>query len=260
MGPGGVGKSTLLRAVSGLLFQVPYADIAGRLVYRGEPIDESHHAAIVQQKLHLASASVFEHLAAHLPRREEFTRDDQRELISQRLTELGLPKLIERFDDGVTTLESVEHRLLTISAETFAEPGVLCVDEPTAALDDGDAEQVLELIAKEGLRRAVLFVTHNQRHARAVADYVGLLAGGSIIEYGTSDQFFDAPAEGGDTPICAHRRLQRAITRRRTRRLVARVCPGQSRRRRHRGQRDFRGFRRGRRSTHCHPDGHTVGT
>jgi atypical dual specificity phosphatase len=193
MGPGGVGKSTLLRTMSGMLFDVAYASVDGKLLFRDAPIDDEHHPSIVLQKLHLARASVLEHFAAHLPNRTDYTRDEQRTLISGQLDELGLSHLSEKFDEPVTALDSVDHRLVSIAGETFSDPPVLCVDEPTAALEDEDAEQILALLEKLGLERTIVFVTHNQRHARQIADYAALLAGGNIVEYTTSDQFFEAP-------------------------------------------------------------------
>ncbi|MGM0554811.1 MAG: ATP-binding cassette domain-containing protein [Myxococcota bacterium] len=193
MGPGGVGKSTLLRTISGMLLDVAYASVDGNMLFQGAPIAEDHHPSIVLQKLHLARAKVLEHFAAHLPNRKDYTREEQRALISARLEALGLDHLTDKFDKPVTALESVDHRLVSIAGEAFSDPPVLCVDEPTAALEEEDANKVLALLEKLGLERTIVFVTHNQRHARKIADYAALLAGGNIVEYTTCDQFFGAP-------------------------------------------------------------------
>ena len=78
--------------------------------------------------------------------------------------------------------------------ELVTEPRLLCVDEPTAGMDDEQAGPILELLRSEGRHRTILFVTHNQSHARQCTDFVILLADGQLQEYRTTADFFGSPA------------------------------------------------------------------
>ena len=73
-------------------------------------------------------------------------------------------------------------------------PEVLLFDEVTAALDPEMVREVLDVIldlAKQD--KTMLIVTHEMAFARAIADRVIFLEGGSIIEDTSPAQFFDAP-------------------------------------------------------------------
>jgi polar amino acid transport system ATP-binding protein len=73
-------------------------------------------------------------------------------------------------------------------------PEVLLFDEVTAALDPEMVREVLDVIldlAKQD--KTMLIVTHEMAFARAIADRVIFLEGGSIIEDTTPAEFFDAP-------------------------------------------------------------------
>jgi polar amino acid transport system ATP-binding protein len=73
------------------------------------------------------------------------------------------------------------------------DPEVLLLDEVTAALDPEMVHEVLQVVlelADEGL--TMLIVTHEMSFARAIADRVVMLDGGSIVEEGGAE-FFERP-------------------------------------------------------------------
>ena len=194
MGPGGSGKSTLLRSLTEGVDHPSFLR-SGIVLYEDEPLSARRRPVLVRQRLGTASQTAFEVLASALPNRGELTRLEQQTIIADRLHELGRGALTSHLDVQMCSLPSGVQRLVRIIAATFAEPAMVCIDEATAELDDEEAADVLDLIATLGLQRAVLFVTHNQRHARQVADYVGLLAAGRLVEIATTDKFFDNPDE-----------------------------------------------------------------
>jgi microcin C transport system ATP-binding protein len=75
------------------------------------------------------------------------------------------------------------------------DPELLIADEPTTALDVTGEAQVLDLLAdlkrSEGL--SMLFITHDLRIVRRIADRVCVMQGGLIVEQGPTEEIFDAP-------------------------------------------------------------------
>ncbi len=83
---------------------------------------------------------------------------------------------------------------VVIAIALSGDPEILICDEPTTALDVTIQDRILELIQKiqrtKGI--SVIFITHNLGVVARLADYVGVMYAGKIIEYGTVfDIFFD---------------------------------------------------------------------
>ncbi|MFW5967512.1 MAG: fused DSP-PTPase phosphatase/NAD kinase-like protein, partial [Persicimonas sp.] len=127
------------------------------------------------------------------PDRSTLTRREFRSRLRDRLQEMRAPQLVDRLDDSLLDLGPVDRRLAMLSAGVFEQPALLCVDEPTAGLEDEDAEGLIDFLRLQAERRSVLLVTHHQRRARSIANRVALLAGGTICERAPVDEFFDAP-------------------------------------------------------------------
>ncbi len=192
-GPGGAGKSTLLRTICGENEGNPSMTVEGQVQYRGQRPESSHQPVLVEQTPAKMMRSVFELIASHTPDRALLTRQQLRDRLCDQLNTMRAGRLVEQLDESLIELAAVDRRLAMLVAGVVRDPAVLCVDEPTAGLDDEDAEQVLELLRLQADHRAILWVTHHQRRARSIADRVALLAGGRICEKAQVDQFFDAP-------------------------------------------------------------------
>ena len=74
------------------------------------------------------------------------------------------------------------------------QPEALLLDEPTANLDPYNVSVIEDLIRSHGAMTLVL-VTHNIFQAKRLADRVGLLLGGRLIELASTDQFFNTPGD-----------------------------------------------------------------
>ena len=72
---------------------------------------------------------------------------------------------------------------------------MLLLDEPCSALDPQSTAVIEELIVKLREYVAVVIVTHNLQQAYRVADYVGFMYLGQLVEYGGATQVFRAPRE-----------------------------------------------------------------
>ena len=193
VGDAGCGKSTLLRTLAGANDAQPALQTWGSALYRGEPLGPVR-PALVHQNLRLLTSTVREHLASAMPDRAKLTRPEQAARIAELLDRLHLRALGDDIERSVVSLSRVERRLLAIGRAALGGAELVCLDEPTASLDALDAQRVLDLVGCLAHERAVLQVTHNQSHARALGGRIALLAGGRIHERRRVVSFFESPA------------------------------------------------------------------
>lgn len=193
MGPMGSGKSSLLRVLAGIAQQNASAKIWGAIHYQGEALGSGPFPALVSQNARMLTASIQENLASHLPNRAGLTLPEQRDRIVQHLERSGLGNLRGTLQMAAVELDLCEQRLLAIARQSIAEPALLCIDEPTAGLDDASSIRVMDVLKSLQPQCAMLIAMHHQGLTKRYADAVALLAGGRIQEYGETKQFFEAP-------------------------------------------------------------------
>lgn len=174
VGPSGVGKSSVLNAIAGLL--VPKA---GRIAVAGEALfdaaagvslpPEARRAGYVFQDTRL-----FPHrrVAANLAYGTRFA-DPQRRWITQDevVTLLGIDDLLDRWP---ATLSGGEARRVAIGRALLVAPRFLLLDEPFAALDQARAETLAELIERirDTLSIPILLVSHSASEVERLAGQV----------------------------------------------------------------------------------------
>lgn len=193
MGPGGAGKSSLLRWLSNDLAQPsPYLSW-GLAEYQGQPISSSNRPALMEQKAKLLTSTVLENCLSRWPSRGEHTQAEQRCHFQQWLEAHDSGDLAACLDDSVLSLPQGAQRRLAFLRTLIGDPPLILLDEPADDLEPAQASRLLELIILESTRRAVLMVTHNLEHARRIGGHTALLAGGRIQEQGDSREFFENP-------------------------------------------------------------------
>ncbi len=190
IGPNGVGKSTLLKAVCGFI-----RPNKGKVFYEGEDITGMNpHAAPVKGLTYIPQRrSVFPYLTV-----EEnlemgawtFKRDRAR--IKRKLDEnyTRFPNLADRRKANAGLLSGGEQRMVELGRSLMADPRLLLVDEPTAGLAPLFARAIRnELVELKAEGKAILLVEQNIRDAIAIADYVYVLDLGKNKVEGTQDRF-----------------------------------------------------------------------
>lgn len=183
MGPGGSGKSALLRTICGLS---TCTQTSGRIT-----LGRDAHPIYVPQKLDAPCGSIRSHLFEHLGQ-----VNDGRvpHFIDRTLSAFPiLAEFSDRLDDPLDSLSDSERRMVALGSALFASSRLVVFDEPTADLDDEAAAEALHIARTLSQTAAVVVITHNQKHARAVADKVVLVAGNSIVEELPATQFFSQP-------------------------------------------------------------------
>jgi len=193
LGPGGTGKSTLLRTIAGFNSANPSMRTWGEARYRGQPLGDRGLPALVAQSARLLLSSIFQNVVHGLPNRNKLTPVEQREIVKAMLNDAGLADLIDCLDEPAMKLPLAKQRHLAIVRSAAANPALLCVDEPTTGIGEDDSATLLAYLERESERRAILAVLHNQAQARHLGGRAALLAGGVIQETNTIPHFFDSP-------------------------------------------------------------------
>lgn len=186
LGPSGGGKSTLLRAVAGLV------DYAGRVEVAGRPLEgvPTHRRAVgmmFQDDLLFPHLDVAGNVGFGL-------RADDPARVRQMLDLVGLTGFDGR---GVDTLSGGQAQRVALARALAPAPEVLLLDEPFGALDVVlKAELVLEvqrLLRDQGI--TVLAVTHDRHEAFTIADRVAVLREGRLVQVGTPDELWNKPVD-----------------------------------------------------------------
>jgi branched-chain amino acid transport system ATP-binding protein len=194
IGANGAGKSTTLRALSGLLPQA-----SGRIVFGGEEIGRLEPRAIVERRLiHCPEGrqvfgrlTVEENLLVGAPRsrRSREIRADATEIY--RL----FPQLLDRRRQQARTLSGGEQQMLALGRALMARPRLLMLDEPSLGLAPNLVAAVFDVVRTlNGDGVTILLVEQNARKALAAAHRGYVLEVGSVILSGRGEDLLRDPA------------------------------------------------------------------
>jgi atypical dual specificity phosphatase len=194
LGPTGSGKSTLLRALAGQHERNTRYRWWGSAEYAGQPLCDGHRPALLQQHARVMQVRAIDAVGGLLRERDQLSARALREQARQRLCALGVAEMTETLDRPTFDLPAWQQRAIGIVREALCDPALLLIDEPTFGLPEPDALRLLDLLrAVAAGGSGVLVVLHNQKHVRAVADDVVLLAGGRVQEAASVTEFFTGP-------------------------------------------------------------------
>jgi peptide/nickel transport system ATP-binding protein len=123
-------------------------------------------------------------------------REKAREKALYWLKEVGIPEPEKRFGFYPHELSGGQKQRIMIAMALATEPDFLIADEPTTALDVTVQSQILELLKdlKTHLNLGILLITHDLAVVSEVADRVGLMYAGELVEVAGRAAFFAHPA------------------------------------------------------------------
>jgi ABC-type Fe3+/spermidine/putrescine transport system ATPase subunit len=193
LGPSGAGKTTVLKAVAGLI-----KPQAGEILIDDQPVmdlpPEKRNAVMVFQKsLLFPFMNVAQNIAFGLrmqARQEPEIRQLTQEILQlTELTGLGRRKVHE--------LSGGQQQRVSLARALVLKPAILLLDEPLSNLDANLRQQMRELIQdiQAETRITTLFVTHDQAEALMLSHRVGLLLEGRLRQVGEPRDLFHRPAD-----------------------------------------------------------------
>ena len=188
LGPNGHGKTTLLRALSGLIHP-----IKGSIEFEGKDItrrraDEIAAAGIVhipQGDLLFPEMTVAENLLMGAYVKDAWSTRESKPADVYEL----FPALAERKGQLARSLSGGERRMLALGRGLMARARILLVDEPSLGLAPVATERIYESIrAIKGRGMSILLVDENANHVAGLADRVYLLESGQLVREGPAEQ------------------------------------------------------------------------
>jgi molybdate transport system ATP-binding protein len=210
VGPSGAGKSTILRAIAGLAKPAEGRIALGDDVWFDSAAGTSRPPEERRVGLVFQEYALFPHLTVR-----QNVAFGGRDRVDELLERFRIAPLANARPDA---LSGGERQRVALARALARDPAVLLLDEPLAALDPHtrDAVRVELRTTLRELGLPTLLVTHDFLDAAALADRVGVLVDGRIVQLGTADELLSAPVSpfvarfaGGNV---LHGRAKRADT------------------------------------------------
>lgn len=193
LGSNGAGKSTVLKAVSGVLDAEDGVIEKGSILLNGRAVEKDPAPAIVRQGMVqvpegrrlFQTLTVEENLitGAHLQSAESLaqSREDVFKLF---------PRLVEKRQTIAGYLSGGEQQMVAIGRALMSKPKILALDEPSLGLAPLVVSEIFQCIQtlRETTGLTILLVEQNASRALAIADYAYIMENGRVVLDGTSEQ------------------------------------------------------------------------
>jgi molybdate transport system ATP-binding protein len=198
LGPNGAGKSTLLSVVAGLLRpDSGSARLDGRCLFdvgatgrqTWVPAHARGVALLAQQPLLFPHLTVLDNVAFG-PRSTGASRTAARQVAARWLEEVDAGALAGR---RPAQLSGGQAQRVAVGRALAAEPRLLLLDEPMAALDVGVSPVLRQMLRRVLRDRSALIVTHDALDALLLADRVMVVERGRVLESGTTKEVLSRP-------------------------------------------------------------------
>ena len=193
LGPSGAGKTTTLRCIAGL----EKID-NGSILFNDEAVTEDQPASrdvcfVFQQYSLYPHYSVYENLA--FPLRSPMRKLPEEEIKTKVESIASMLKISNKLNNKATQLSGGEMQRVAIGRALVREPNLYLMDEPLSSLDAKLRESLrVELKnIQTNLNSTILYVTHDQAEATTLADKIGVLKEGHLVQIGTPEEIYENP-------------------------------------------------------------------
>jgi len=191
VGPSGSGKSTVLKLSAGLLVpdqgEVCYKGKNIAYMSRSENLEYRRESAFVFQDSALWANQNLNQildlpLRIHYPKMKKNERDER---IKSVTAEVGYKK---NLDIRPSRLSMGEQKLIAFARAMLCDPNLLYLDEWVESLDETAGDRLINIVRKKQKEGAtVLFVCHDMRIIRDLADYVVVITDGKVMLHATKE-------------------------------------------------------------------------
>ena len=193
LGPSGAGKTTTLRCIAGL----EKID-SGSVLFDNETVTEDQPASrdvsfVFQQFSLYPHYTVYENLA--FPLRSPMRKLPEDEIKTKIENISKMLKISNKLKNKATELSGGEMQRVAIGRALVRKPNIYLMDEPLSSLDAKLRESLrIELKnIQTNLNATILYVTHDQAEATTLADKIGVLKEGKIVQIGTPEEIYENP-------------------------------------------------------------------
>ena len=195
LGPSGSGKTTLARCLAGV------ERLDGGVIRLGDRVVSDGRRHLPPERRNLAMVfqdyALWPHLTVHgnvsyALRRRHIAQTESRRRVLDALDQVGLARLADRYPHQ---LSGGEQQRVALARAVVARPGLLLFDEPLSNLDADLRERLrvqIATIARDS-GATVVYITHDQSEAFALADEVAVLDGGQLVQLGPPEQIYRQP-------------------------------------------------------------------
>lgn len=199
MGPSGTGKSVLLRHIVGLL-----SPDKGDIVVNGKHVPRLNEREVLELRRQIgmlfqdgalfSSMNLYDNVAFPLRQHTRLPESKIREIVMQRLSEVGLAGAEKRMPNE---LSGGMRKRAGFARALVMEPKILLFDEPDSGLDPVRTTLLCDLIREinEKYQATSLVISHDVNAVRRFADYIGILYKGKMRHFGTKEEIENSPDE-----------------------------------------------------------------
>ena len=208
VGESGSGKSVFTKTFTGML-ESNGTITNGSIMYHGQDLTklktEKEWAAIRGVKI----ATIFQdpmislnpirtigsQITEVIEKHQKLSKSEAKAQAISIMERVGITNAAERFDNYPFQYSGGMRQRIVIAIALSCHPEILICDEPTTALDVTIQAQIIKLIKdlQKELGFTTIYITHDLGVVANVADRVGVMYGGQIIEYGTVNEIFYDP-------------------------------------------------------------------
>jgi iron(III) transport system ATP-binding protein len=201
LGPSGSGKTTLLRCLAGIeRIDSGSLSIGSRVVADGRahvPPEQRDLSMVFQDYALWPHLTALDNVAFAL-RRRRLSRAEGRARALAMLSRVGLGELAARYPNE---LSGGQQQRVALARALIADTGLILCDEPLSNLD-ADLRERMRVEISSLVREAgatTVYITHDQAEAFALADHIGVLEEGVLVQSGSPEDIYHHPA----TPFVA---------------------------------------------------------
>lgn len=197
LGPSGSGKTTLLRCIAGIERPTSGTIRFNDLIVEGPAQHippERRNLAMVFQDYALWPHLTAEKNVDFALQRSGKPATERKKQVETILAQVGLGSLGDRYP---SQLSGGEQQRVGLARALVANPGVLLFDEPLSNLD-ADRRERLRVDIGAMVRRygaSAVYITHDQAEAFALADVIGVLNNGRLVQVGTPEEIYRSPVD-----------------------------------------------------------------
>jgi peptide/nickel transport system ATP-binding protein len=207
VGETGAGKTTIAKAIIGVLPNPPAKITGGEVILNGEELLQLHDKEMQKIRGHKISMifqdpmtalnpvmKVGSQIAEVIYKHNHVSKKEAKERAMQMLELVNIPRA--RYDEYPHQFSGGMKQRVVIAMALACSPELLLADEPTTALDVTIQAQVLDMMKqlKESMNTSMIMITHDLGVIAEVCDDVCVIYAGQVVECGKLSDIYDHPS------------------------------------------------------------------